>query len=508
MTLNLVSKVLVFILGSSSIGCPWLMSLSYVAEAQSSKLTKKTLPQATTAPALPSKSQHSFSLESYLLQVKKGHKGIRASEAALTAADLKKDEANLLLTPLVFGAVQNIYDKSPTLNQALQGDRTNIFGYSLGVQTQTDFGTTAKLSYNGAYTSLQGTDLRANPMPAFFDSKPLLEVSQALMRNANGEEIKSNLALASAQFEATTYSERFKTKILLAQAEGTFWRLALARQIVSVQQDTLARAKKIRDWNGRRVQTRLGDRSDFLQAEAAVKFRELELQVAIDEEAAAARDFNSFRGVEDNRVSETLPPVNTTVNHELETLKPVDDREDVKAALVATKVAAANAEVGINRNRPTLDAFANLGLNGRDKEFWDATGQTMKVEHPYFVLGVRFSTSVDFETMKRVQDGYAGDNLTAQLNYQRKREEVTRERENIIQQLRESRERLRLAKLIEDVQRDKLDNERDKFTRGRTVTYQVLMFEQDYASAQLNVLRFQTEYLRLAAQLKTFGGAQ
>jgi outer membrane protein TolC len=54
------------------------------------------------------------------------------------------------------------------------------------------------------------------------------------------------------------------------------------------------------------------------------------------------------------------------------------------------------------------------------------------------------------------------------------------------------------------LQKEKLEYEKYRFNLGRTTTYQVLTFEQDYAQALIARLRVEREILAIHSQLKTF----
>ena len=53
-------------------------------------------------------------------------------------------------------------------------------------------------------------------------------------------------------------------------------------------------------------------------------------------------------------------------------------------------------------------------------------------------------------------------------------------------------------------QKEKLEYERERLKKGRTTTYAILVFEQDYSMAQLNSIRIQAEIVSIVAQMKTF----
>ncbi len=67
------------------------------------------------------------------------------------------------------------------------------------------------------------------------------------------------------------------------------------------------------------------------------------------------------------------------------------------------------------------------------------------------------------------------------------------------------RDRTALAKEIEKAQKSKLSNERARLKQGRTSTYQVLLFEQDYCASQINAINSAAQFYVLLAQKKLYG---
>jgi hypothetical protein len=58
--------------------------------------------------------------------------------------------------------------------------------------------------------------------------------------------------------------------------------------------------------------------------------------------------------------------------------------------------------------------------------------------------------------------------------------------------------------VIENVQKKKLENEKQQLRRGRSTTFQVLQFEQDYTNSQLIRARAGAQALDLRSQLKRY----
>ena len=106
------------------------------------------------------------------------------------------------------------------------------------------------------------------------------------------------------------------------------------------------------------------------------------------------------------------------------------------------------------------------------------------------------------DPVSRLQSGLQHDRNAAQYTVERKRFEHSQEWQDLNIRFKDAQERLRLAGKYEGVQKQKLDHERNRHRLGRSTTAQVIMFEQDFASAQLVRLRTEGEVWRILAQMK------
>ncbi|MCM2322393.1 MAG: TolC family protein [Oligoflexia bacterium] len=446
-----------------------------------------------------------LNLEHYLGQVREKNLAVTASLQASEGAKARSGEGALLLAPTFFATAQTANDGKPTLNPALQGNRTLNTAGSIGVSQQTSFGLTAKLSYNASFTDIQGSQMI--PAGGYHESRPALELSQPLWRNWMGRETRATQELLGAQALATSYSESFKARLSVADAESAYWRLVLAREAIEVQKASLARAAKIRDWNKRRVELHLADRTDLLQAEAGLQVRSLELQSARDEERAAAFAFNTALGSEASEVSERLEALEAKQVLALPAPERAEFRDDIQAARQQSRLADAGARIGTEKNRPSVELFASLALNGRNSGLGSALSDSLGTQYSTTALGVRVAAPLDFAALSANREGYRLERLAAEQAVTRKVYEQERDWSDLVASLADAKRRLGLFLKMEQVQESKLMAERDRHDRGRSTTYQVLLFEQDFAQAQLGRIQAEAVILRLLARMKTFSAS-
>ncbi|MBI4925389.1 MAG: TolC family protein [Bdellovibrio sp.] len=437
------------------------------------------------------------SLAQYLKQVRENHQGYLASEAIKTGTTFRMYETNLPLAPTFFSTIQLASDAkaSPFLSYAKLITNT----YSVGLSQTTRFGLQAKFSYNLYYTDYVGLK------PSYYEGKPILELNQSFLRNSFGAETRALEETQKAVVQATHFGESFKMKLLLADAESTYWKLFYSQRNIIIQKDALIRAQKIYDWCEKRARLRLADQADLLQAKAALETRKLQLEMAINEERSNTLSFNQMRGGDQTDIITELQDtdLNTLIN--LIPAKSSEPRDDIKAASVLEQAAYFNAELMRERDKPVLEAFATLSLNGRNYTTGEALRDSFKIDQPTAAVGLRFSVPLDFGTIQNSRTGWLNEQKAAELIYQRKQFDLAQEWSDLTSKFEESKKRLILSQAIENAQRQKLFYEKDRLTRGRSTTYQVLLFEQDYAQSQITRLQIQTEILQINAKMKLFG---
>jgi len=445
-----------------------------------------------------------LTLSEYLNQVN-GKSPIVEAQKLHAEGGLKRAEGSEVLTfPYLFGSANNYVDKAETAFPAQQGVETRSTVYSLGVGMNTPFGLNGKYTWNNADVLTLGSSFTT---PGRYTSYNRLDFTLNLIRNGFGSEIRARKELIRAANTAQALAGQFAYTAKMAEAEASYWRLALARQAVLVQKDVLARAGKLLEWAKRRVGLQLGDRSDLLQAQASYDLYTLGLATSVEEEKSAARSFNLLRNVEGDSVPEAV--AFPSVDEMLKMKAPERDGErlDLRATAEKTKAAQAQAQLDKEQLKPNVDVTATYAWNGRDPARSQATSEAFRGDHPTRAIGVVFSVPLNVPTWNRALKGADQEIDANGLELEQARLNEAKEWRDITARLRDARARLSLVKTIEGVQKEKFENERNRLQRGRSTTFQSLTFEQDYAQSQLNRLRTQAEVLQLLAQMRTYQGS-
>lgn len=451
-----------------------------------------------------------LSVEAFLSDVKAKNPEVRGAVQSAEGSRLRSEERNVLTSFSLFADGQYASDAKLPQIALFTYDRIINQNYNLGVKKLTSYGQEMKLYYNVSHVNFVNVQLpggTGGAATSFYDARPVFELTQKLWSDGFGRSTRASHDAMEAGALATSFASSFQAKAALVSAEEAYWRLALARERVTVQRTALEQARKIHQWSANRAKNRLGDEADALQAKAALDVRELEMQAAVDEERMASRAFNRVRYREGDSVPETLVEVDVQKLLSSSPGKREEKRDDVKAAEQQSKAAIAQGTVTSERNQPQLDLTGSVALNGRSVELGKALGDPYGAGRPTYALGMKFSMPLDRGTVSDVQRGLAQEQKAAELTYQHKLAQQERDWTELGQRLEEGKKRLALSVRITEAQAAKLNHERTRLRQGRTTTFQVLQFEQDFAQAQLAQIRAEAEVVGITTQMKLFGGS-
>lgn len=456
---------------------------------------------ATTSMAT---AQDLLTLDAFLGQVKNAPVYRSASET-VDALLLQKEEPDLAYsTKLVAHAKRNdnrddqvlttLYDGNE-LNELIHRAKTDDYGASLVKKWK--YGFTTALNYD--WTRVDST--ADSGQSTAFQVQPSASVTLPLWRDFLGKQSVAQTDQTRYQTESSQFSAAHQREEWLYKARTAYWDLQLARDTVDIRRDTLARAVSIVAWSQRRSNLRLGDDTELVQARAAQRVRELELQEALESAKTACIDFNRFRGVEDEEVPEALERLETSLAGLIFNWpKTAPRRWDVKAseAQVETKKAAWKAAKA--DAQPDLNAFASIASNGADSSYAPANDESTKVRRPNSTIGVELTIPLDVMATQKVAKGYERNYKAALLEFEDKVLQTQQEWKHLQQRLNDVDQRLGMSKEIEALQKEKVEKEQQRLRAGRTTQYQVQSYEGDYSSARLQYLSIQAEKLSLWAE--------
>jgi outer membrane protein TolC len=422
-------------------------------------------------------------VEEYLRQVQLSNPAYRGQRAQAAGSLATAGEAGILFETQAFGNFQYVDNTLDTQAPAIQGTKNIQRNMTVGLRKQTRFGLGLSLSFVLNQNSLLNVNRDFVAYPDFQNTyfTPLFNIS--LWQNFLGRMDRANEHMLEAQAKAEAYGKEFEAQATLVEAEYRYWKLAVAREAIRLERESYDRALAARTFDEQKATRHLADRSDLLLAQSAVKGKELELGQVLGEERTARRNFNSARGIDSDDVPEelVLPPVEALLK--MQAPPRAAWRGDVRAAEQGAIAKAAGAEMARERLLPSVNVYGSI-----------------------FAVGLNVVVPLDLPLHSAVRSGYAQQSISADLLYTKKSLDQDSEWKDLLQRFDEARQRLAIALDLENLQREKYENARNRRTRGLTVADQVFQYELDYFNASLNRMQLVGQLLGLRAQMKMYGG--
>ncbi len=451
-----------------------------------------------------------LSLEDYLHQVKEKNSIFLASTIAIEAAELGTSEADLLTAYTLSSSASSSIDRRDPFPAipSMARNKSTLDNVHVDLSKNTDIGVTTKLSYGLTKNALVGIDPHVIPKNENYQSSLGAEVSLSLLKNKGGEDIRNAKEVMHLQAKATESNETFKRRMIMLEAEGTYWRLAISRDSIAISQDNLKRSQKLLHWMNKKIASGLFDNADLLQVEALRDTRGLELQMAYAEELSAMSAFNRIRGINADKVSEEVEKIDATLLDKL--VLPVrakENRPDIDMIKTSIQLAQHNLDLMTGKYKPTLDLFSALSFNGQDpSSFSTAIKNTFKSSQPVLSFGLRFSMPLVGDNIDSLRSALLKGVQVGELTLRQKELEVDREWQELESKLSEVRKRIVLSEKLMTSQKRKAEAEQDRQQTGRSTTSQVIMSETDFSQSKLNLTRVKAEYLNTVTRMKIFGG--
>lgn len=447
--------------------------------------------------ACKSMAADTLTMEQYLEMARKSDPSYQSSQLMKEGASKTQDGANLLTGINLISTLSSLSDARPTQNPNFQGDKTSNNSWAIGLQQQSSIGLAWTLTQNFSYTKINNAAISAVPVPEYYDSYPKLELTLPLWRNWWGSETKAG----QSQLESQLKTQKLNAEMGFIQKESeikeAFYNLATQQKNLEIQKESLQRTEKILSWSESRLQRNLSDKSDVFQTQALVSVRRIDLINAEAKLKEAARTFNSYIGVN----SESVPARLVVDEIDLTPLKLQKNQTKVRLDLLMQKESIKSQEANYNaqkeKNKPSLNLAASYLKQGRDTTAAGAQSNTFKDNKDYLLVALNFSMPLDVGNLSDSKEGFS------QLAESQVLAEKVRQRNEALQwqaavDLAESlAAQLKVIRDLEATQKSKADLERNKYNNGRSTTYQVLMFEQDYTNSR-------NQRLNIELQLRKF----
>ena len=448
---------------------------------------------------------YAMSLEEYLKKVGASNSTIQSSKIEEEAAKLRVSEGELIVAPNLFALGQYGVDKSPSQNPAFEGTQRNNSVFNLGIEQQSLLGINHKLYFEWQRTELEGVETSFVPNEAVSKSSFNYEFSIPLWRNQLGKITKSQVSSIMDQNKSESYTAQFNQKQLKAQAVAIYWRLKTAQELYKLSQEQLESNKIFLNWTKNRVRDRLGEKADLEQAQAALALRKFELEQVKSELNEATQLFNEML-----EVSPDSPAPSLDSFTKIESLPNFDEvknslkREDIKSLESLLKAQNALVEIAAENTRPKFDIVGLASSNGLDPVNSKSFDNSLTTRNPTYAIGLQISIPLDRGSVDNVQRSASLKELSIKSQIKRKKFEVESELKRLKRNYDQAIRTFNAARIMERAQYSKYQHEIKLRKSGRTNTFQLLSFQQEYQQSKQSLIQAHSSILQLSAQFILF----
>lgn len=446
-----------------------------------------------------------FTLENYLSQVKNQNETIKANELNSQSFRLRVGEASLDFMPYAIADGTYSDDKRiGSINNLYGTDAVNESA-DVGVQKKFRTGTLLGLTYNWAYTQVKNSPFLGVPNYVLYTGAPEISITQPLWQDFNASLSKANEEATLTTLKAQEIQARFSNQQIISDAENAYWTLALQREIAKLDRESIERTGLILKRNQKRVSMNVTDKSDLLQSLASLKSKELTYQTDVEALREASMKFNSLRNVSNDSVVEPLLPIDGLLEADIaREIKRTGERADVLATIATARSAKAQAKASDIKNQPTLSFVGTYQFDGRGQDLGTSLGTSWNGDNPYLTAALHLKIPLDQGDVGRMAEGYRAAAAAAEATEEKAKFDLDQDWLDLQKHFKDAVSRLSLARELEKLQQEKLLWERERFKSGRTTSFQVLQFEDNFSDAELSRLRVENELVAMRAKARLY----
>lgn len=438
--------------------------------------------------------------------------GIEKGRAVLNPIVGFNGNINRLVTP----ASSLLQGGSTVLNLASVYDLTVHKPFEPGLDLDFEYKTTRSRT-NNFFVSL-------NPSLAPMLS---LNLTQHLLKDQG--RITRNRAVRIARNTVTMSEDTFVAHVtdLLNNVLNSYWDLVYSDEDIKLKEAALKAAQLVLDQN--RIQAEVGTMAplDVVQAEAEVASRNQQLVVSRFNRKITETQMKKLISsrtdpglVDATLVTTSKPdlPAPAVMDIAQAIQRAMEERPEVKQALLDQENKKIQIEYTKNQLRPTLDLVAGYSQNGlggimtqRDFTggfigapiigvipggFWDSMSSLFSRKYLGYVLGLNLRVPIG-------NDDARANSAQAQIDYRQGDERLKSLRQSIALEIRQAYDRLNMnqasvqaAEVTVRYQQQRLQGEQDKYSLGATTTRSIIEAQRDLQDAQTTLLKARIDLIK------------
>jgi len=421
---------------------------------------------------------------------------------------------------------------SPTTNQTQGGDIITQQNLSGGFQWSENlqWGTQYSINFSNNRSSTNNQLSTFNPS---LSSNLRGQISQPLLRGF-GEVNKTSILVSMNSYDQSLENFRASVQNVIAQVVQAYWSLRAQTAVLEVRQEALRLAEQQLERN--RIQVEIGTLApiEMVQAEtqqANARLSLIQTQNALETAQDTLKEAINFDVVVDDPFAYNLVPTDEPERDAppVDVVAAIQTALDNDPTLASQRIGLRTAELNLRQAKnnllPNLNVNASFNLQGRGGtrliRGGEFGGDVVEVITTPYTTSLAQMLSGDFNTWsigatltlpiynRSAKASAARSEISqrqALTQYEQRRQQVTYDVRQQVRNIQNLVEQVTNATLSRDLADRQLQAEQRKFEVGTSTNFNVLQFQNQFSSAQLNEVQAIINLQTAIAQLELTKG--
>lgn len=450
--------------------------------------------------SLPPVYAETLSLDSYLDSVRKTSEDIRAVEIDIRSLEAEIDARDLELSPILDLELNRFSDDRENFST-----NNEIKGRSAALSITQPLASGTRLSLLS-----ESEILRFKTAPGTNQYRINWEagITQSLWQNSFGHQTALRRRRDQNELRGRFLQLTLEREQLLIDFESFYWDIAYSQEELAIRQENLKRSERILSWIRDRFARAAAERTDLLQGEALVSSRELQLQIASDRlktlqsqlKERLPFEFDIVPDQADLRKERSLSSLVARAGF----APPVPALIDALKAQYESDLLMAEAKLAKDKLKPILDIGYTYGRQGADGSASIAREEARSKNNDYHEVGVVFAAPLSFSLISKSRRAFEANAEAQRFRSIRLQRQSTLQWNDLERTTREQKDRVKTAMKLARFQKEKSEEERARYQKGRTTAFQAITFEQEAAESELLVLQLLVQLRRTESLARTY----
>ena len=335
-----------------------------------------------------------------------------------------------------------------------------------------------------------------------------ISLTQPILRNFGTDVNLAELRIARADRAISEWTLREKIIRVVTDTVNMYCDLFVAKENLGVEERSRDLAAQLLADNLKRAEIGVMSPLDVMQARADLASREENVLVArqamLDNENFLKQLVTDevFRVLQTRVEIANLPDLpNAKADKEKDFPMAFQMRPDYRQALLELQKRQINVVFARNQLLPRLDLVASFGVNGIDTSLADSFQRVTGQNNYNFTwsTGVVGSLPIPNRQARGEAEAKQLETARALVELKRLEQSILVEADNAAGQIDTTKKRIEATSAALDYARKTLEAAQTKLASGTTTTFEVLQFQRDLATAEINAIRARADHIRSVA---------